>query len=251
MEPTAAPPSLDLRADGPWVVVAYDAWQQGLAEAGPDLLTVRLLDDGQLGGETGCGRFGGGWWLEGDEVTMGVSPTSNLDCSEAQVAEAVGLTTALTAVSRWRATENGIELVDAAGATRVVLAPFDPGDPVGTWDVIRYRRPNGDLVEPSVERPMVLSLTAGGTVGGSTGCRLLKGEYRRDGAGIELGPLEIEGRPCGDAADRAERHLLRAYGDAVAWRQQGDALTLKDSFDEPIVELVRAADVLPGGEPEA
>lgn len=249
--PTDAPAPLVTSPDGAWVVVAYDAWEQGLAEPLPDSrLTLTLLADGQLEGETACGRFAGGWWRDGDELSMGVAPTGNLGCGEKKAAEAIGFSTALAASTRWQATDAGIELLDSTGATRVLLETLSLGDPTGDWNVSRYRRPNGKLVEPVPGSPMSLTLVDDGTIEGSSGCRLLLGEYRSQGAGITLGPLEVEGMPCEGDEARAERQLMRALGDVVYWEQDGDELTFLDGFDEPLVELVRVIDPAAASEVE-
>ena len=227
--------------EGEWVVTAFDAWEQGLSEPLPDSrLTVSLLADGQLEGETGCGRFNGGWSAEGPEIFMGVAPSGNLGCAEQETAEAIGLATALAAVGAWRATDTGIELLDALGNPRVVLAQVTPAEPLGDWDVVLFRRPDGELREPRADGPMSMTLDEDGGVEGDTGCRLLLGEYAWDGAGIALGPLEAQGAPCEDAVMRAERQLLRALGEAVYWSQEDEALRLFDGFDELLVELVLA-----------
>ena len=82
---------------------------------------MAFLAQGQLEGETACGRFDGGWFHEGEELSLGITPTGNLGCEEPQTAEAIGLSTALTASVRWQAAGAGLELLDGAGVTRVVL----------------------------------------------------------------------------------------------------------------------------------
>lgn len=244
-EPTAetaaeAPPVAVTSPEGAWAVAAFDAWQTGLAEPLPDsLLRLTLLADGTMQGETACGRFDGGWGGTGDELFAGVAPTGFLGCAEAQTAEAIGLSTALDAVVRWQADDaGGLELLDAAGATRVVLEPLVFGDPGGQWLVTRFRRPNGEWAEPLPEQPMELGLLADGILEGSTGCRLLLGGYTFDAGDITIGPFDTEGLPCEGDAQRAERRLLRALGQATTWAQNEDELTLSNETD-PVVELVR------------
>jgi heat shock protein HslJ len=237
--PGASPVALT-SPEGAWVVAAFDAWQTGLAEPLPDsLLRLTLLAGGTMQGETACGRFDGGWGGTGDELFAGVAPTGFLGCAEAQTAEAIGLSTALDAVVRWQADDaGGLELLDAAGATRVVLEPLVFGDPSGQWLVTRFKRPNGEWAEPLPEQPMELGLLADGILEGGTGCRLLLGGYTFDAGDITIGPFDTEGLPCEGDAQRAERRLLRALGQATTWELNGDALTLSNET-EPVLELVR------------
>jgi heat shock protein HslJ len=241
-EPSAAAEQITTPV-GDWTVTALDPWEQGMAEPLPgSALTLTLLEDGQLEGETACGRFTGGWSSDGAELFMGVAPTGNLGCGEQERAEAVGLSTALGAVTSWHATDGAIELRDALGTTRVVLGPLSLGDPTGEWSVVRFRRPNGEPREPQSDGPMSLVLAASGAVDGSSGCRALVGEYSLDGTGLTLGPLEVLGAVCEQPLARAERQLLQALGAVVYWRQAEDSLVLLDGFDEPVVELVRPSE---------
>lgn len=228
---------------GSWLVTSFDAWEQGLSEPLPgSQLLVSLLDDGELEGETACGRFTGGWSAQGPELFLGIAPSGNLGCEQEQTAEAIGLATAFGAVTSWSEVDGELELADELGRTRVVLGPVAAADPSGAWAVVGFERPNGQFREPLEDGPMSVTLDADGLVGGSTGCRALQGQYALDGAGITLGPLEADGPSCQDAAARAERQLLRALGEVVYWRQVGDTLAFLDGFDEPLVELVRVVE---------
>jgi len=240
--PIASAVPLATSPDGQWTVAAFDPWEAGLIEPrrGSELL-LALLDDGRLEGQTGCGRFNGGWSLEDGWLRLGTAPTGFVDCGEKQTEEAIGLTAALDAVAGWAPTSSGIELLDANGATRLVLAREMLAEPTGAWSVTRYRRPNGRLVEAVPERPMRLELGADGSLAGSTGCRLLEGGYRRDGASVIIGPVETVGLPCEGDDRKAERQLLRALGEVVYWERDNGSLAFKDGFDELLVELVPEA----------
>mgnify|MGYP001821482262 CR=1 FL=1 len=239
-----ASPTAVTSALGAWEVVAFDAWQAGLAEPLPEsLLRVSFLAEGRMQGETACGRCDGGWGGAGNELFAGVAPSGFLGCAEEQTAEAVGLSTALGDVVRWQSDdEGGLLLLDPAGATRVVLRPLEIGDPAGTWLVTRFRRPNGEWAEPLEDQPMELGLLPDGILEGSTGCRLLLGGYSYDAGDITVGPFDTEGLPCEGDAQRAERRLLRALGQATTWAQDADELVLSNET-EPVMELVRAPEI--------
>ena len=179
---------------------------------------------------------------EGSELVAGVAPTGFLGCADAQTSEAIGLGTALGAVVAWQPDAvGGLELVDAAGAIRLVLQPLATGDPAGTWQVARYRRPNGEWAEPAAGFPMELDLLPDSVLEGSTGCRLLLGAYEVDAGDLTIGPFDPLGLPCEGEAGRAERRLLRALGTVTTWEQAGDSLVLGEE-GEPVVELVRATE---------
>jgi len=240
-EPTATAMPAVTSPEGAWVVAAFDAWEQGLVEPLPgSLLRISLLADGQLQGETACGRFTGGWTWAGDELFAGIAPTGFLGCADAQTGEATGLNTAIAAIVAWQPGDaGGIELLDGGGTTRVVLRPLMAGDPVGSWLVSRFRRPNGEWAEPVPDNAMDLTLYADGTLEGSTGCRFLFGRYTFDAGDITIGPFETEGLPCEDEVARAERRFIRALGETTTWERSESTLTLSDET-QPVAEFIAA-----------
>ena len=254
VETSPAPPAA-ATADSPagtWDVLAYDPWNEGLVEPLVDsTLTLALLDDGQLAGETGCGRYYGGWLLAAGELSVDIAQTGYFGCADAPTEEAIGFSTAIDAVVDWRETATGIELIDQAGSPRLVLGGAVVAEPTGAWTVTRYRRPNGRLTEPLPERPMSLELHPDGSATGSTGCRLLEGEYLLDGGTLIIGPVETVGLPCEGDDRRAERRLLRALGEVIYWQRTGDTLSLNDGFDEPLVELMLAPEAVETAVPDA
>lgn len=249
--PVPATSAVEAGPAGTWQVVAFDPWGEGLIEPLPgSTMTVGLLGDGRLQGETGCGRYNGGWALDDEVLGLAISPTGYFGCGDAETEEAIGFSVAIDAVVGWSATDSGIELFDVAGTPRLVLQPVVVAEPTGAWTVARYRRPNGVMTEPLPGRPMSLELADVGVVSGSTGCRLLEGEYFRDGSTIIIGPVETVGLPCEGDDRKAERQLLRALGDVIYWVRSGDTLSLNDGFDELLVELVTAADPAPSAVPD-
>lgn len=244
VETSPPPPPADATSPaGTWGVVAYDPWNEGLVEPlDGSTLTLSLLDDDELTGETGCGRFNGGWTMGEGGLRAGIAQTGYFGCPDAQTEEAIGFSNAVDAVVDWRATADGIELLDQAGSPRLVLARADAAGPTGYWTVVRYRRPNGRLTEPLPSQPMALELNEYDRVAGSTGCRLLEGIYVRDGGSLIIGPVDTVGLPCEGEDRRAERQLLRALGEVIYWKRSGDTLSLNDGFDELLVELVLTTD---------
>ena len=250
-EPTPEAAAIPVTSpEGTWVVTELDAWGEGLAEPLPgSRLRLSFLGDSLLQGETACGRFDGGWSGTGSEIFVGVSPTGHLGCAQEQTAEAIGLSTALDAVVGWQPDDiGGIELLDAAGMARLVLEPFAVGDPIGSWEVQRFLRPNGEFGKPAADHPITLELMADGLLEGSTGCRLLLGVYSFDAGDMTVGPFDTSGLPCEGAVQKAERRDLRALGQVTTWQQSGDSLTLS-SETEPVVELGRAPEIAPENAP--
>lgn len=228
----------DDRPDGTWGVEAYDPWGEGLQSPLPDsTLTISLLQQSSLEGQTGCGRYDGGYYLDGEQLRIGMAAKGFIGCPEQQTTEAVAFSVALDAVATWRATDTGLELFDESGAVRLILERPFTSDPLGDWVVQRYVRPSGKLASPSPELPMLLRLEAESNAGGSTGCRLFEGQFVLDGERLTFGPIERIGLPCEGDGRRPERQLLAALAEVALWSRDGDMLTLADAFGELRLEL--------------
>ena len=226
--------------EGAWQVQAFDPWAEGPVEPleGSNL-RLSLLGESRLQGSTGCGRFEGGYSLEGELLWLGVAPTGHLGCREDRTAEAIGLSAALDAVRSWRVAADGgaMELLDERDAVRVVLLPLTGAGPVGEWSVASYAKADGTLVEPDPEAPMSMVLGADGSASGSTGCRLFEGAYRLAGESIAIGPVETVGLRCEQPERKAERRLLAVFGEASYWERTDEVLTLSDAFGQPLLVL--------------
>ena len=238
---------------GVWNVLAFDAWNDGLVEprAGTTLTAV-FLTDGRLEGSTGCGTYVGGYSLDGERLGMGIISKGPDPCDVQTTEEAVEYSVALEAVASWRPAADGAdgadgaELLDEAGAVRVVLARSGDADVSGDWTATRYARANGKSAEPLADQPIFVTFGEDGRLGGSTGCRLLGGLYSSQADQVVIAPVETAGLPCEGDVKAQERRLLRIFEQVVFWQRQGERLVLADASGAPLLELVAVE-----GSPEA
>ena len=235
---------------GSWDVVAFDAWGEGLVQprAGATWTAV-FLTDGRLEGSTGCGTYLGGYTIGGDRLGMGIISKGPDPCDVQTTEEAVEYSVALEAVASWRPAADGAdgaELLDEAGAVRVVLARSGDADVSGDWAVTRYARANGEPAEPLADQPILVTFGEDGSLGGSSGCRLLDGLYTSQADQVVIAPVETTGLPCEGDVRAQERRLLRIFEQVVFWQRQGERLVLADASGAPLLELVEVE-----GSPEA
>ena len=243
--PSAVP--LDVRPEGSWEVSAYDPWMEGLVEPRANTsLTVSLLTGGRLEGETGCGDYFGGYTIDGERLGLGIISKGYGECGLKRVEEAVAFSVALDAVASWRPGVGGLELLDENGTIRVVLERPLHVDVTGDWLAQRYVRSNGAMTEPLTDAPITLSFHEDGSVGGSSGCRFLEGEYRGEGDNILIGPIDTVGPACKGDERKQERRLFDLFGEIVLWERAADELTFTDAFSGPLLVLAAAATTEPG-----
>lgn len=242
--PSATPP-LAIADPGPgssWVVRAYDPWAEGLLEARPKSeLTVDLLADGRLQGLTGCGTYFGSYRLDGQDASFSVTTKGPDPCGPKRIEEAVAFIAALESTAAWSTTSTGLELLDGNGTLRMRLDPLAVATLEGEWAVIAVARSDGRLDSLPPDAAVGLTFSADDRLYGSTGCRLLKGEYTSEADQVLILPSRSAGLPCEGDDRKTERRLLRALELVVLWQRDGEALLLTDSAGATLISLVPAA----------
>lgn len=236
---------------GVWKVVAFDAWGEGLTppRAGRSW-TAEFLTDGRLEGSTACGTYVGGYSIDGERLGMGIISKGPEPCDVETTEQAVDYSVALEAVASWRATLDGVELLDEGGAVRVLLARSEDADPSGDWTVTRYARANGKPARPIAEAPILVTFGDDGSLRGSSGCRLFEGQYSSQADQIVVAPVEPIGLPCEGDAKPQERRLLRIFDLAVLWQRDGDRLVLADAAGTALLELAAVTESPPASPSE-
>ena len=239
--------------EGTWQVTAYDAWGDGLVEPlRGSTLTVSLLPQGRLEGETGCGTYIGGYTVDGQSIRLGVISKGPDPCGPRRTDEAFAFTQALAVATSWRASPGGLELLDENGQVRVALVRPGGEGLAGDWVVQRYALSGGRLQDALEGSPATISLGRDGQVGGSTGCRIFAGEYEAETDRLIIA-IDVVGLPCDGEERRQDRRIRAVFDSAVRWTRDGSSLLLRDADGELLAELVPATSVTqpPGEVPEA
>jgi heat shock protein HslJ len=222
---------------GTWTVQGYDPSGDGLVGPLPgSRLTVTLLGDGRLEGETACDTYIGGYTFDDEALQIGIAARGPARCGRRRAEEASGLIAALTAARWWRAAAGDLELVDEASRVRVVLVTLEPGTLAGDWVVRRHQGGGGGLRPTPDDATPTLMFSDDQLVSGSTGCRAFSGSYSTEGDRLLIAPLDIVGLPCEGRAGRREEQFLGALYAVVTWQRDGDTLTLLDAAGDPLVE---------------
>jgi heat shock protein HslJ len=255
--PAASPAMVpvDLRPEGAWSVTALDGPGEGLVDAlAGSPLTLWLLPDGRLEGETACGEYVGGYALDGAAINVGVMATGAGSCGSRRREETSRLVQALSAVTSWQPGTGGLLLLDAEGRVRVTLAALADASPVGDWLVRRQAGRDGRLVELPAEGEPAIAFDAAATIAGSTGCRAFSGGYRVETVRILIAPITLVGLPCegpdGRSRRRQERRLLDLFDQVVTWQRSGTRLELLDAKGAVLLDLEARAPVGPSPAPD-
>ena len=85
----------------------------------------------------------------------------------------------------------------------------------------------GDAVSSTMGEVATLELAEGGTISGFTGCRSFSGRYEiAGGSAIEIRSLVNDDRPCADALQAQDDHVLGVLRQPLTVAIDGNRLTL-------------------------
>ncbi len=163
----------------PWQILGY--------RSGTDLLSVEprtippqlAFAAGQVTGNVGCNTFSGAYQLEGDRLTIDPRmATTMMACEESVMALEQAVTTQLAGVSSYRYAGSRLELLNAEGATLLLLDALRETPLVGvTWRLDRYSNGKQALVSTAAGTDITLILTPDGRLSGSDGCNRYMSNY--------------------------------------------------------------------------
>jgi heat shock protein HslJ len=170
-----------------WQILAYrsDGDLLPLERRPPEDAQPRLsFSDSQVSGNVGCNTFSGAYSLDGDRLTIDPKMAMTMmACEEPLMVLEQAVTAHLAAVSSYRRTGARMELLDAEGATLLLLEEVGETPLVGVpWRLERYDNGSSTLAPPLPGTEITLLLTPEGRVSGSDGCnRYMSGYSVRDG----------------------------------------------------------------------
>jgi heat shock protein HslJ len=202
------------------------------------LVTLELLVDGRLQGETDCGTYFGGYVLDGAGISLSVIDTGTEPCGSRREAEVVSLIAVLEAAATWEGTATGTVLLDAEGIIRVELEPATQKGLAGAWLATALATPGGVLQAVPPTTPVELAFGAGGGLTGTTGCRLFEGEYLSEADQALLVPTDTTGLPCEGDLQALEERFLEALQAVILWERNGAELRLTDAVGNVLIELI-------------
>jgi heat shock protein HslJ len=115
------PASTDL-AGTRWGAVAINNGTAVVSRAATEAVEVEFVDDGSLGGTTGCSDLAGSYGLDQDDALQIRPDTAGSGtCSPAQAEVEADLLAALAATATYRVSGNKLALRDEAGSTQLTL----------------------------------------------------------------------------------------------------------------------------------
>lgn len=213
-------------------------------EAVPPEITVTamFMEDGSLGGSSGCNNYSTSYTVEGQSLTIDPMIASTMMmCPEPVMQVESAYTTALINVATYEISGDALVLSDAGGAALLAFRAQSQ-DLAGTsWNVVSYNNGNQAVVSVLEGSELTAMFDGDGMVAGSAGCNNYNGSYEIDGEQISIGPLASTRKMCPDpAVMEQEAQFLAAMQTAATFQLEGSTLRFRTADDAMAVNFTAA-----------
>jgi heat shock protein HslJ len=196
---------------------------------------ITLVFDGDtLGGTAACNEYGGEYFIEDSTLGIDNLGMTDMGCQpEVQAAE-----------SAYVAALGDVDGIDLVGDELALSGPvteliFRRNNPVPIDGIVGQlwlleSLTQGDETRVPLGDPATLVLAKDGTVAGSTGCRVLSGDYVVSGNQIVFPDFAADG-DCPTSLWDQDGLVINVLGDGFVPTLQGDRLTLTSRGNEVLV----------------
>lgn len=210
--------------DGEWQLISYGDPQDLTPVIDGSTVTLLLnKEEGQVGGSTGCNRYGGGYTLEGQTLTFSAMFMTEMACVDSDImTQERAFLDALAAVTRYEIVDGQLILYYGEGQQLVFEAVITV---IGTqWQLEAFV--TGDAASSLVADSVItLELLADGGAGGRA-CNTYRTNYTMEDTRITFGPIVSTRMACAQDIMAQETAYLRALESATSYEVVGDQLVI-------------------------
>ena len=222
-------------------------------------VTITFLEDGQVGGNSGCNQYTGSYTIEGGHsLSFGQLASTRKMCPPPLMElETLTLETLEAVEGVYVRDETTLEL---SGADEALLATFVKsegkvaGPHVSGWKLdeitpAALAEANDEVLEAvkslstDEQTSLTLSLGADGQATGFSGCNRFTGGYKSDGRStLQFGDLAATARACVGPGMAIESAYLKALGSVKRMQIVGSKLELLDEDGTQLLKYSRTDD---------
>lgn len=221
----AAPPPSGPELNGTaWVVIAIKS-SPTLSDKKPTM----NFSAGRYGGTTGCNSYGGDATISGASVRLAPGAVTEMACPDQRImTQEAQFLAVLPEVASARTAGTGVELLNAAGASVLSLAPAPTPSPralIGTtWTLTTIR---SGASASSVVTGSTVTLTLAENRYSGKACNIFGGDLTVSGDQISFGTPHSTKMACPSAEQTAqESAVLGSLATLSSWTITGDSLAL-------------------------
>jgi heat shock protein HslJ len=199
-------------------------------------ITITFSEDGSVGGVAACNSYGGSYVADGEDVIIDDELASTaMACGEAGVMESEqAFLSSLRGPLAYVRTGDVLS-IEGSGAVMMfaMVTPVPRADLIDTRWVLDTLI-SGDTAQSVQGDPATLVLSGRGRITGSTGCRVLEGDYVIDGDTVLFTTFSALGE-CATELASQDGLVVTVLGDGFTVEIEGDRLTVTSRGNESLV----------------
>jgi heat shock protein HslJ len=218
--------------DGTWELV------EGRAPEGPIGISQRwritlTIDNDRLGGLSACNHYGASATIEGTSISIDGVGGTEMGCHPDVAETEARYHSALLAVETIERTGDTLTL---DGADAKLVFGFVPPPPTRgltdvRWELQSLIHGHGSDATASSVSPSHLYFASDGAFEGSTGCRVVDGEWIEEADRITFTSFGAEEGDCSDELAEQNNTIIN-LGDGFTFDIEGETLTIYGRFSE-------------------
>lgn len=206
-------------------------------------ITMTLEGD-QVSGTASCNGYGGTFELSGSDIAFSGLAMTEMACSPEETMQAEAMFG--TAMTRVRTVSLDGQLTLTGDGVELVFKGLEPVPDSGLTNTVWVLDSliSGDAVSSVGGERATLEFFTDGSVLGSTGCRLLTGEYIVNGAELVVTNLSAEGQCDPDLGDQ-DSHVISVLEGPLMVEIEGASLILTARGEEGLAYVADPSAELP------
>ncbi|MCE5339494.1 MAG: META domain-containing protein [Methanomicrobiaceae archaeon] len=207
-------------------------------------VTAKFSPDGNVTGNAGCNHYGGGYSLNGTNLSVSSLFNTLMYCGQPGVMEQEArFLELLGSAAGCRVENDRLAITDASGATVLTFAKEAPAALAGTsWTLASLVGEDGAIVPVLAGTTVTAVFGADGNLGGSAGCNHYGADYTQDGANLTIEPAVRTEMYCENPKGIMEQEdrYLALLANVTTHRVESDRLFLSDQKGVDLLVFERA-----------
>ncbi len=240
-----APAAVESLEETIWTLVSFrNAAGEAVALVPGSQITAEFTAD-RIGGNAGCNSYFSPYQIGGGNTLMlgPIGSTLMMCADEAVMTQEVAYLAALESVASFDKTDDGLQLLDAAGEVVATYEVLEPAPLSGTtWELTGLSDGTGGVSSLLVGSRITALFGEDGEVRGSAGCNEYRASFEVGGDTIAIGPAVSTRMACGEPVGVMEQEnaFLAALAASADYEIRGDQLTLFDAKGAQTVSFRKA-----------
>jgi heat shock protein HslJ len=214
-----------------WVLATFLGQDGADATAAEGVESTAAFEEGRVGGNGGCNRYGGSYTLDGSNLTIGPLMSTMMACEPARMQQEQALFSNLQAAATYAINGTTLEIKNADGLTVLTFAATEPIALAGTpWLATGINNGRGGVESLVADTSVTALFGEDGSLTGSAGCNNYMSSYTVEGDAIAIQQPASTRKLCpGEGVMEQENAYLSQLPLAATYRVDGDRLELRSA----------------------